>query len=172
MVSTALWCCYYCVGDFCSCEVMLQGCQCASVFGMANPDDAHLWLHCTCQCIASASAKWLSPTPDNRLHVLQCICQCPIAFADVALAPAPATSNSGMAGAGRKLLQTTEADMLDSMSNMMESGCGPQPTQYESFTQVSYLCNLCCSCHDCGTSINVPVNLRMLLCSIIIPCLY
>ena len=61
--------------------------------------------------------------------VVQCVCSCPVEF-DNAPAPAPMWDaplgdNSGMASAGRRLLSS-------------DTNCGPVPTQYESFTQVSY----------------------------------
>ena len=64
--------------------------------------------------------------------MLQCVCSCPVAF-DNSSAPAPSVDGSSMADAGRRLLQADASEMMSGMT----SGCGPVPTQYESFTQVS-----------------------------------
>ena len=66
--------------------------------------------------------------------LLQCICQCPMKFEDAA---APAPSAGGMAGG---MMHQAQADLADNMDSMMGSGCGPTPTQYEPFTQVSKHC--------------------------------
>lgn len=78
---------------------------------------------------------------------VQCICQCPIEFAN-ASAPPPSSTSVNMAEAGRKLLQPNSDAMSDEldMSSMMGSDCGPVPTQYESFTQVSYIIMSCTCC--------------------------
>ena len=52
-------------------------------------------------------------------------------------AAAPAPSAGGMAGG---MMHQAQADLADNMDSMMGSGCGPTPTQYEPFTQVSKRC--------------------------------
>ena len=49
-------------------------------------------------------------------------------------AAALAPSASGMAG---DMMHQAQADLADNMDSMTGSGCGPTPTQYEPFTQVS-----------------------------------
>lgn len=101
-----------------------------------------LVLCCKSHVCSTCIACPLSTCPEYNCHCLaclicstptaflQCVCQCPTGFD--AGAPAPS-----MASNSEPVYVPSTADMLDSLSGMMGSGCGPEPTQYEPYLQVS-----------------------------------